>query len=85
MKERYALKYLNGYHYRMVIGESRSILRGSTVRVAEAVERACDRCGVSVTRLQRMRIEDEVYEREAYARTGASRVRLEWQWDGSRL
>lgn len=85
MAERYQLQYLHGAHYEDVVREARRTLRLTPMLVRLAVEHACSRCHVSTTHMQRMRIEDDVYEREAYSRTGESRERLEQQWNGRRL
>ena len=66
-------------------GEARELLATVSMSVRLAVETACRRQGVRATTVERMRLEDEVFEREAYARTGQARERLEAQWDGHLL
>ena len=81
MSERYA----PAKHQRVLVRETRRILATTPMRIRLAVETACARHGVRTTTVERMRLEDDVFEREAYARTGEARERLEAQWDGHHL
>jgi len=78
-------RYTHAKHHRVLVRDARQLLATVPMSVRLAVETACSRRGVRATPLQRMRLEDDVYEREAYSRTGEARERLDSQWDGRRL